>query len=352
VGAQQVLSGRLTIGQLLVLMSYIAAVYKPLETISSTINNIQAKLISLGMALEVLNTVPEVVEKPAAKRVERAYGAVAFRDVDFNYSKRERTLEEISLDVEPGQAVAIVGPTGAGKTTLVSLLPRFYDPARGQVLLDGIDLRDLTLESLRAQMSIVLQEPLLFTGNLEDNIRYGRLDATFDEIVEAAKAANAHDFITQLPDAYETRVGERGATLSGGERQRISVARAFLKDAPILILDEPTSSIDTKTEGVILDALDRLMVGRTTFLIAHRLSTIRHADLIVVLDRGRIVECGAHDELLALDGLYCQLHQAQSRPRVGGSSNGDERHSDQQAVAPGGHAAMVVGESFGEMPTW
>ena len=211
---------------------------------------------------------------------------------------------------------ALVGPTGAGKTTLMSLIPRFYDPSHGRILLDGKDIRTLTLGSLRAQVSIVLQEPLLFSGSIAENIRYGRLEATDEEIVSAAKSANAHDFIERLPDGYKTEIGERGAQLSGGERQRIAVARAFLKDAPILILDEPTSSIDSKTEAVILDALDRLMIGRTTFIVAHRLSTIRNAEKILVLNHGELVEQGTHEELLSSNGLYKQLHEMQTKRHV------------------------------------
>jgi ABC-type multidrug transport system fused ATPase/permease subunit len=320
VGAQQVLQGRLTVGQLLVLISYIAAVYKPLETISSTINMIQEKLISAEMALGLLDHIPEVIERPEAVTLPRVTGAVSFRDVSFSYSGRGQTLDAISFDVRAGETVAIVGPTGAGKSTLVSLLPRFYDPADGLISVDGVDLRDVTLSSLRGQISIVLQEPLLFTGTILENIRYGRLNASFLDVKAAAEAANAHEFIQRLPQKYQTKLGERGAKISGGERQRICVARAFLKDAPILILDEPTSSIDTKTEGVILDALDRLMIGRTTFLIAHRLSTIRHADTILVVDRGQIVQAGTHDELLGKDGVYRQLHDAQQRGAASGSN--------------------------------
>jgi ABC-type multidrug transport system fused ATPase/permease subunit len=242
----------------------------------------------------------------------RARGDVRFEGVCFNYSGRVDTLRDVNFEARAGQVVAVVGPTGAGKSTLVSLIPRFYDVKRGRVLLDGADVRGLTVRSLREQVSVVLQEPLLFSGTVADNIRYGRLDARMDEVVEAAKAANAHDFILRLPQQYDTELGERGAKLSGGERQRIAVARAFLKDAPVLILDEPTSSIDSKTEAVILDALDRLMVGRTTFLIAHRLSTIRRADTILVIDKGRLVEQGTHQDLLRHGGLYRQLYDMQT----------------------------------------
>ena len=235
--------------------------------------------------------------------------------MSFSYRGRKDTLHEISFEALPGQRIAIVGPTGAGKTTLTSLLVRFYDPRDGRIYLDGIDVRKLKLHSLRDQISLVLQEPLLFSGTVAENIRYGRLDATMDDVIEAARSAGAHDFIERLPQGYETELGERGAQLSGGERQRICVARAFIKDAPILILDEPTSSIDSKTEAIILDSLERLMAGRTSFMIAHRLSTIRHADKIVVIDRGRVVEQGTHEELLARDGLYRQLHDAQMRRR-------------------------------------
>jgi ABC-type multidrug transport system fused ATPase/permease subunit len=314
-GAYHAIQGSITAGDLLVVLAYIAAVYKPLETISYTVGALQDNFVGLRMAFHVLDTEPVVREAPQPESIGRAVGALRFEGVHFEYAGRAGTLTDISLDVRPGQVVAIVGPTGAGKTTLMNLVPRFYDPQGGRVLLDGRDVRTLSLESLRRQISMVPQEPVLFSGTIADNIRYGRLQATMDEIVEAARAANAHDFIARLADGYQTDIGERGVRLSGGERQRICVARAFLKDAPILILDEPTSSIDSKTEALILDALDELMVGRTTFMIAHRLSTIRHADLIATLDRGRLVEQGTHDELIARGGLYKQMHDVQTRPR-------------------------------------
>jgi ABC-type multidrug transport system fused ATPase/permease subunit len=265
------------------------------------------------MAFDILDTVPEVREPAHPKTIQRAEGRIEFQGIDFAYAGRSDTLRDISFEVEPGKTVAIVGPTGAGKTTLISLIPRFYDAQQGRILLDGVDIRELGLKPLRNQLSLVLQEPLLFSGSIQENIRYGRLEASDEEVIEAAKAANAHDFIMRLPDQYRTELGERGAQLSGGERQRICVARAFLKDAPILVLDEPTSAIDSKTEAVILDALDRLMIGRTSFMIAHRLSTVHRADLILVMDQGRIVQRGTHDELVAVDGLYRQLHEIQNR---------------------------------------
>ncbi len=311
-GAYQVLLGQLTTGELLVVMAYLAAVYSPLESISSTLGSFQQQLVGLDMAFKLLETEPDVKEAPNAVTIARAKGRITFAGVNFSYQDRTDTLTDITFDVQPGQAIALVGPTGAGKTTLASLIPRFYDAQHGRILLDGQDIRELTIRSLREQISIVLQEPLLFSASIADNIRYGRLDADMDAIQEAAKAANAHDFIMALPEQYETSVGERGAQLSGGERQRIALARAFLKDAPILILDEPTSSIDSKTEAVILNALDRLMMGRTTFLVSHRLATIHGVDRILVLNRGRLVEQGTHDELLLQGGLYKQLFDLQT----------------------------------------
>jgi ATP-binding cassette subfamily B protein len=314
VGAWQVDRGQLTVGELLVFLSYVAAIYAPLQTISSQINTIQEQLISFELASELLASEPDIVDRPGAIALDRAQGRLAFEDVSFTYAGRERTLERITFVAEPGQRVAIVGPTGAGKSTLAGLLPRFYDPEGGRILLDEVDLRDLTLESVRAQMSVVLQEPLLFQDSIRANIRYGRLDATDDEIRAAARAACAHEFIMELPSRYATKLGERGAKLSGGERQRIAVARAFLKDAPILILDEPTSSIDSRSEAIVLEALDRLMRGRTTFLIAHRLSTVASADQILVIDAGRIAEHGTHAELRNAGGLYQTLWEHQTIP--------------------------------------
>jgi ATP-binding cassette subfamily B protein len=313
IGAGMVLRGEISLGQLLVVMAYIAAVYKPLEAISTTIGGLQDVLVNLEILFGLMDQPPDIQDAPGAVSIPRAAGHVVYKDVDFSYAGRADTLKGVSFEAKPGQVVAIVGPTGAGKTTLVSLLPRFYDAVSGTIRLDGKDVRKISLGSLRKQISVVLQEPLLFSGTITDNIRYGRLDATTDEVVEAARQANAHDFIMNLPQQYQTELGERGAKLSGGERQRIAVARAFVKDAPILILDEPTSSIDSKTEAVILDALDRLMEGRTTFMIAHRLSTVRRADLILVVDGGKIVERGTHEELLALDGAYKHLHDLQNK---------------------------------------
>jgi ATP-binding cassette subfamily B protein len=311
-GAWRVMHGDLQTGQLLVLMSYVSAVYQPLEQISTTWGTLNEELIKLRGSMLLLDQAPDVEERVDARALGPLRGAVAFEQVGFSYPGRRGTLVDVDFRVEPGQRVAIVGPTGAGKTTLMSLLLRFYDPQHGRIRVDGVDLRDATLDSLREQISVVLQEPLLFSGTIADNIRYGRLDAETAAVVAAARAANVHDFVMRLAHGYDTVLGERGAQLSGGERQRICVARAFLKDAPILVLDEPTSSIDSRTEAVIIESLQLLMEGRTTFMIAHRLSTIRRADLIVVLDHGRVVELGGHEQLLRLGGLYRQLHEAQA----------------------------------------
>jgi len=333
VGAWHVIEGKIAVGELIVLMTYIASVYQPLEQISTTVGMIHEELVQFNASLDLLDKEPDVVEKVDAIELGRSSGHVVVGGVGFAYKGRRETLQDINFEALPGERVAIVGHTGAGKSTLMSLLVRFYDPASGVIQIDGVDLRDLKLQSLREQISVVLQEPLLFSGTIEENIRYGRLEASDEDIVAAARAANAHDFIEGLPQGYETVLGERGAHISGGERQRICVARAFLKDAPILILDEPTSSIDSKTEGVILDALDDLMVGRTSFMIAHRLSTVRHADQILVLQAGRIVERGNHDDLVGRGGVYSQLHEAQNRDRKRPDRDRLERPPEPAAIA-------------------
>jgi ATP-binding cassette subfamily B protein len=316
VGALHVLKGDMSTGQLLVVMGYIASLYKPLEQISNTVSGLQEQFITLRGALNLLDTEPEIAERERAIALSGAQGGVAFDAVSFSYAGRRGTLRDVSFEAPAGSRVAIVGPTGAGKSTMLSLIPRLYDPQGGTVRVDGHDVRDLRLADLRAQISVVHQEPLLFSSSLRENIRYGRLEAADAAVEAAARAAGAHDFIQALPEGYDTLLGERGARLSGGERQRVAVARAFLKDAPILILDEPTSAIDSRTEAVVLAALERLMRGRTTFMVAHRLSTVSSADLILVVDRGAIAERGTHEELLAASGLYAELHEAQTGVRA------------------------------------
>lgn len=311
VGAYHVLRGSLTVGELLVVLAYLGSIYTPLESISGTLTFIQQYFAKAERVFEVLDTDPDVKDTAGAVPLTSATGKVTFEMVNFGYKKGADILRDINLDVEPGQVIGIVGPTGAGKTTLVSLIPRFYDVTSGRVLIGGLEVRKIQLESLRRNVSLVFQDPVLFSGTIRENISYGKLNATFGEIVEAAKAANAHNFIMRLPDRYETEVGERGVKLSGGEKQRVSIARAFLKDAPILILDEPTSSMDSKTEAVILEALERLMRGRTTFIIAHRLSTVRRVDLLVVLLAGKIVEKGTFTELMRREGVFASLYHTQ-----------------------------------------
>jgi ATP-binding cassette subfamily B protein len=292
VGVRHVQGGVLTLGELLMVMAYLGQLYGPMETLSKKAADLQGSLVSAERALTLLDEAPEVEERPDARALDRATGAVAFEQVSFAYPGNPPVLHDLSLRVPPGTRVGIEGKTGAGKSTLMSLLIRFYDPTAGRVVLDGVDLRDYRLADLRAQFAFVLQEPVLFSTTVAENIAYARPGASQEEIVAAAKAANAHDFITGLPGGYETRVGERGMRLSGGERQRISLARAFLKDAPVLVLDEPTSSVDVKTEGMILEALRRLMQGRTTFMIAHRLSTLADCNVRVRIEAGRFTFAG------------------------------------------------------------
>lgn len=311
VGARHALADQTSIGSILLFLSYLGALYDPLASVMYTSATIQGAAGSAKRVREVLESEREVVDKPGAQALVTARGDVRFEGVTFGYEPDKPVLRVVSLQVKPGETIALVGPTGAGKSTLVSLIPRFFDPWAGRVLVDGKDVREVRLKTLRQNIGLVLQEPFLFPLTIAENIAYGCPNATFQQIEAAALAANAHEFIQRFPQGYKTVVGERGATLSGGERQRISIARALLKNAPILILDEPTSALDPEAERLFLEALDRLRQGRSTFIIAHRLSTVRHADRIVVLEGGRIVETGTHQELVAGTGLYSKLYQLQ-----------------------------------------
>ena len=302
VGVQHVQTGALTTGELLLVMAYLSQLYEPLRTIGKKSGSLQGYLTSAERAFALLDRTPDVGERPGARPVVRASGAVAFRHVSFAYTRGQPVLHDVSFDVAPGARVGIAGRTGAGKTTILSLLTRFYDPDSGQILLDGVDLRDYKVTDLRNQFAIVLQEPVLFSTSIAENIAYARPSASQEDIVRAARLADAHDFIQRLPDGYDTRVGERGMRLSGGERQRISLARAFLKDAPILLLDEPTSSVDIKTESTIIGAIERLMRGRTTFIVAHRLSTLSNCEIRIEVEDGRVGSPSAPSGVLIAAG--------------------------------------------------
>ncbi len=311
-GGQLLLRQTLSIEDLVAFFLYLELFYQPLHHLSDAWEKIQEATASAERVADLLDEAPETDTNPDAIALPgRAKGALVFNHVSFGYSPEEPVLEGINLDVPAHSTVALVGPTGVGKTTLASLIPRFYETTKGTITLDGHDLNDLKLSSLRQQISIVLQDVFLFHGTARENILFGRANASEEEMIAAAKIANAHEFIAQLPNGYDTLIGERGVKLSGGQKQRLSIARAVLKDAPILILDEATSAVDTETEQLIQQALERLMVGRTTLIIAHRLSTIRKADLIVVLDNKRVVESGSHAQLMAQHGLYWRLNQVQ-----------------------------------------
>ena len=312
-GGYEVLSGDITAGAFVAFLTYAVNLANPVKRLSRIYGNLQKAMAAVDRVFSVVDLTESITDRPDAKPLPPVTGRVRFEDVTFSYKEGRRALDGVTLEAAPGEMIAFVGPSGAGKSTIANLIPRFYEPDSGAITVDGHDIRSVTLASLRGQIGLVPQETMLFSTTIRENIRYGRLDATDAEIEEAARAANAHDFITQLEHGYDTQIGERGVSISGGQRQRIAIARAILKDPRILILDEATSALDTESEKIVQAALDNLMVGRTSFVIAHRLSTVFHADRIYVIDAGRIVEQGTHEELLAKGGLYQHLYDIQFR---------------------------------------
>ncbi len=310
-GTRLVLSGELSTGSLLVFLIYLGKMYKPMRELSKMADTLSKTAVGFERIQEVVDTEREVKNLKGARRAPRFQGDIEFSHVDFGYSPDSQTLRDVNFRIKAGQVAAFVGPTGAGKTTIASLVARFYDPTKGEVRIDGHDVRSYRLKSLRQQIGFVLQESVLFRAPIWQNIAYGKPEASRAEIISAAKLANADEFIVQMPEGYDTIVGERGATLSGGQRQRIAIARAIIRNAPILIMDEPTSDLDSASEELVFDALGRLMEGRTSIVIAHRLTTVRKADVIFVLDKGSIVEQGTHEQLLKQGGLYAELHGIQ-----------------------------------------
>ncbi len=312
VAGHQAMQGRLSLGDILVFLAYLGMLYQPMNTFSQSASVIQSARAQLRRVFDIIDAVPEIRDRPNAITLPSVAGAIEFRNVSFQYDPQRQVLHDLTLKIAPGEAIAVVGRTGAGKTTMASLLLRFYDPSAGAILLDGRDLREFKLAWLRQQISVVLQDPILFSTTVAENIAYGRAGASLAEVQSAAERAQADEFIRALPNGYNTLLGERGVNLSGGQRQRLSIARAFLKNAPVLILDEPTSALDTHTEQALLASLRSLMQGRTTFIIAHRLSTVRYADLIVVLENGRIIESGSHLDLLNRDTAYASMFRSHS----------------------------------------
>jgi ATP-binding cassette, subfamily B, bacterial len=310
-GARLVLSGALTSGELLVFLLYLGKMYKPMRELSKMTDTISKAAIGWERIREVLENEMQVRDSRGARRAPRFKGKIEFNHVNFSYDASAPVLRDLNLKIEPGQLAALVGPTGAGKTTIVSLLPRFYDRSSGEIKIDGTDIRRFKIKSVREQISFVLQETLLFRAPVSQNIAYGKPDATHDEIVRAAKLANADEFIDRMPEGYDTMIGERGVTLSGGQRQRLTIARAIIRNAPILILDEPSAGLDAESEKLVFDALGNLMQGKTSIVIAHRLATVRRADVIFVIDEGTVVEQGTHEELLERGGLYSRLYELQ-----------------------------------------
>jgi ATP-binding cassette, subfamily B, bacterial len=311
-GGRLALHGHLSPGVLIVFLLYLGKMYKPMRDLSKMTDTVSKATVGYERIQEVLEIDSKVKDLPKAKNAPKFKGKIEFEHVSFGYEEGNPVLKDISFTIEPGQVAALVGPSGTGKTTVISLIPRFYDPTSGKVKIDDHDVREYKLKSLRQQISFVLQDTLLFRATIWENIAYGKPDASRKEIEEAATLANAHEFIEQMPEGYDTMVGERGISLSGGQRQRIAIARAVIRDTPILILDEPTSGLDAASEQSVIEALDRLMKGRTTLLIAHHLGTIRHADCIFVVKDSELVERGTHEELVAANGTYAELYKIQT----------------------------------------